>query len=733
MDYYLEYIEKKLGAQIAFFLEQPEQKLSDSEQEEAAYTESYLSMEIRRYFTDRYGAFSLEEESIREQNEDVAFGEEGNFSPLYKLCRIFSLNPFEQMCLGLAVLGEINPYFEKFFVFMNNDWNSGFLTFDTAVRLYTLNIGNARAPLTDGVEVRQELYRYFLDTGKLMLYFFRMVKHEGRSRVRWGVRLRNTFAAFLFSGQCSAGVVENITRWEDCSSQEEKSNPLLLYPKLDQLFQSAKVCLLCGLQQEEGVELIRQYGKYRNLTICFLNIYQLLRLPVSGEQESTGTEVCQDIVMQAMYKRACICCYFPDEGNEEDKQSGQSLPEHCFHIGQSESWLAGWLTRLCEENAIPCIFIGETGSMDSVCPDIWEIWPEPGSYTADAELWAQLAAPYSLEEGISLAYFANTYRFSQLEIKRVFQRAEQCRIWEGCKSISRRHLKQSCISRTRKQGNHLVTVLDTGYTFEDVVLPERQTEQLRAACNRVRYRDLVYDNWGFGKKLAYGKGVSMVFSGAPGTGKTMSAGIVANTLGTVLYRVDLASVVSKYIGETEKNLYTVFETAKKGCGVLFFDEADVLFGKRTKMKDSHDRHSNMEVAYLLQKMEEYEGIVILATNYIQNLDEAFRRRINFFIEFPFPDEECRRRLWEKAFPEETLMAEIPDYAFLAKQFELSGSNIKNIALQAAFFAAEEYEQQGIENKGVGMEHIIQALIEETKKEGRRVSCQDLQSYGCYYK
>ncbi|MDE5863260.1 MAG: ATP-binding protein [Lachnospiraceae bacterium] len=216
-----------------------------------------------------------------------------------------------------------------------------------------------------------------------------------------------------------------------------------------------------------------------------------------------------------------------------------------------------------------------------------------------------------------------------------------------------------------------------------------------------------------------------MFSGPPGTGKTMSAGVVAELLGTTLLQVDLAAVVSKYIGETEKNLNLVFDTAMQGQGVLFFDEADVLFSRRTQVNDSNDKHSNMEAAYLLQKMEEYEGVVILATNYMQNIDEAFKRRIQFMIDFPFPDESGRRMLWEKAFPQQMEFDEIPDYDFLAKHFELTGSHIRNIALQAAFFAADG-------GKGVTMEYIVKALLWEMRKTGKRISREDLREYYIYY-
>lgn len=214
----------------------------------------------------------------------------------------------------------------------------------------------------------------------------------------------------------------------------------------------------------------------------------------------------------------------------------------------------------------------------------------------------------------------------------------------------------------------------------------------------------------------------MLFSGPPGTGKTMAAQIAAGELGLELYKVDLAAVVSKYVGETEKNLNEIFREASRSQAVLFFDEADVLFGKRTEMKDAHDKYNNMEAAYLLQKMEEYTGVSILATNFLQNFDEAFKRRLKFIIEFPLPGVEARRLLWRAVFPVQTpLEAEI-DWEFLAAQFELSGSSIKNAAVNAAFLAAGD-------GRAVGMGHVLTALRRELFKSGKILTRED---FGQYY-
>ena len=201
------------------------------------------------------------------------------------------------------------------------------------------------------------------------------------------------------------------------------------------------------------------------------------------------------------------------------------------------------------------------------------------------------------------------------------------------------------------------------------------------------------------RKSPTGGGISVIFAGPPGTGKTMAAQVMASELCLDLYRIELPAVVSKYIGETEKNLEEIFEQASKSQVILFFDEADVLFSKRTEVRDSNDKYSNMEAAFLLQKMEEYEGITVLATNFLQNFDEAFKRRMKFIIDFPFPGPEERRQIWRQAFPAEVPVDGELDFDFLAGAFELSGSNIKNSVLHAAFLAAASGE-------AVSMRHVI---------------------------
>lgn len=253
--------------------------------------------------------------------------------------------------------------------------------------------------------------------------------------------------------------------------------------------------------------------------------------------------------------------------------------------------------------------------------------------------------------------------------------------------------------------------IEPRYTWSDIVLPRDKAEQLRRIANWKRLRHDVFESWGFGAKLSRGKGLNVLFSGPSGTGKTMAAEVLASDLSLDLFQIDLSSVVSKYVGETEEHLNAIFQEAADTQSLLFFDEADALFGKRTEVKDAHDRYANIEVNFLLQRIEQFDGIVILATNMRRNLDDAFLRRLTDVLEFPFPDEPLRERIWRGHFPRDDIRDTDVDFAFLARQFKLTGGNIKNIVLDAAFRASAE-------RRRIGMRHILLATRAELLKEGR---------------
>jgi SpoVK/Ycf46/Vps4 family AAA+-type ATPase len=262
--------------------------------------------------------------------------------------------------------------------------------------------------------------------------------------------------------------------------------------------------------------------------------------------------------------------------------------------------------------------------------------------------------------------------------------------------------------RARRDLGELAQRIEPRACWAELVLPARQKTLLSDIVAQVRNRWRVYDRWGFAQKSSRGLGLSALFAGQSGTGKTMAAEVIANTLGLDLHQIDLSSVVSKYIGETEKNLRRLFDAAEGSGAILFFDEADALFGKRSEVKDSHDRYANIEVSYLLQRMEAYRGLAILATNMKSALDHAFLRRIRFLVDFPFPDAEDRAAIWRRVFPEATPSSGL-DYERLAR-LHVPGGNIRSIALNAAFRAADE-------GAPVQMRHLLHAAqVEYVKLE-----------------
>ena len=268
------------------------------------------------------------------------------------------------------------------------------------------------------------------------------------------------------------------------------------------------------------------------------------------------------------------------------------------------------------------------------------------------------------------------------------------KLWQMCRIQARPHLEQ------------LAQLIESNVTWEDLILPESELNILQELATHVRHREKVYHHWGFAQKNTRGLGISALFAGASGTGKTLAAEVLGNELQLDVYRIDLSSVVSKYIGETEKNLRKIFDAAE-GCGaILLFDEADALFGKRSEVKDSHDRYANMEVSYLLQRIESYQGLAILTTNIKDDLDRAFLRRIRFIVQFPFPDFKQRAAIWQRIFPIHTPTQNL-NFEKLAK-LNVSGGNIRNIALNAAFLAANCQES-------VQMKHILQAAQSEYSK------------------
>ncbi|MBO4395697.1 MAG: ATP-binding protein [Eubacterium sp.] len=330
------------------------------------------------------------------------------------------------------------------------------------------------------------------------------------------------------------------------------------------------------------------------------------------------------------------------------------------------------------------------------------------------ELWKHCTESVRLADEVDLTACANQYILTPASLREVVWNAS---LRAGAGPIGKEDIRESVADQVVNQLGTMATHIRSIYTWDDLVIDDRERRHLQMICDQVRYRGIVGEEWGFYQKTAYGRGICALFYGQPGTGKTMAAQVIANELGLELYRIDLSQMVSKYIGETQKNVTKLFDRAKNTNAILFFDEADSLFSKRSEVKDFHDKNSNAETAHLLQKLEDYEGITILATNYEQNIDDAFKRRIKFFVNFVFPDPPVRRALFHTIIPPGAPVEERLDLDFFADTFEMSGSNIKEVLTAAAFLAASE-------GRGIKNIDIVEAIKLNFEKHGKVLNDSD---------
>lgn len=377
------------------------------------------------------------------------------------------------------------------------------------------------------------------------------------------------------------------------------------------------------------------------------------------------------------------------------------------------------LSRICDFPGL--VLIGSTKPWQPAGVErdrvfLWVDLPIP-EYGQRARLWQHYLGNAAKTEAIQAPQLAGQFLLTAGQIRDAVATARDSAAREA-RPVSQADLFAAARSHSSPGLSGLARKINARYSWNDIVLPDDPRAQLREIVATVRGRPTVLETWGVGRKLASSAGVTILFAGPPGTGKTMAAEVIASELGLDLYKIDLSTIVSKYIGETEKNLERIFGEAQSSNAILFFDEADAIFGKRSEVKDAHDRYANIEVSYLLQRMEAYDGVTMLATNLRANLDEAFTRRLQFAVDFPFPEEEYRQRIWQTLFPPDVPRADDLDFALLAHRFKLAGGNIRNIIVSAAYLAASDGGR-------VNMSHLFHGARREMQKMGRLVSERDL--------
>ena len=630
----------------------------------------------------------------------------GVYLPLCELQRLFNLSAFDIDVILMCLLPELDPRFEKYYAYLQDDITRKMPTVNMIVRLlcvrledtldakksfdpdaplitnnlvhiYKSTVQNSTAAAAKFVQIDERIVDYLTERNRIdyhlqsFTHIYQptaklqdlVIPQYLRERLlKFISRNKETAPAYFFHG--TNGMGKRTTAEAICC---ESGMPLL---HID-----VKRMLAADIPVDQAIPLIFREGRLQNAAI-YLNRSDLL-----------------------------------------------------FKNGDTDVHNAGYDTLLSELANYPHLsFLSSENKMElmrhprnKLLVNIEFTMP---NHSARKQLWQrQCRDTLPIADDVDFDDLANKFRLTAGQIAEALSSARSAAMWRDPENglITSNDLYLVCRQKSRQRLNTLTNQAVTQYNWDDIILPKDQKEQLIEICNQVKYRHVVYNDWGFGKKLVRGEGLNVLFAGPSGTGKTMAAEIMGNELGIDVYKIDLSNIVSKYIGETEKNLDRIFREGTTANAIIFFDEADSLFGKRSEVRDSHDRYANIEISYLLQKMEDYDGVIILATNLRKNMDEAFTRRMHFAVEFPMPEEPDRYRIWASMFPEKAPLGQDLDLSFLARQFSITGGNIRNIVVASAFLAAQD---GGL----ITMENVIRAMKREYQKMGKLCTENDFTEY-----
>lgn len=622
------------------------------------------------------------------------------------ISKLFGLSSFEEKCIVLCLLPEVNRKYEKIFGYFQDDITVKSPSIDLVLKLFTR---------TESEKISARCV--FDQQAPLIKYLMELQGDINDRRIPMIARhlkLDDWVVNFILDAQVLDARLANVAEMllsKDIRKDNENTH---LEKNIVSFIEYYRKNKELGSKQIFYFNGPNGAGKRAHArTVCCSMGMPLI---IADLEKMIFSEIYYDELLrllgrQLMIGHTALCInnfdmLLTEDGRYKEKLTSllQMLEKYApitFILGKTE-----WSPSIVNENVV---FMGVE-------------FPYPKA-SQRKEYWTKFSKKYLLDNSVNIDDFSGNFRFTPGQIERVLRLGESNSVWNGKSNgqISTEELNNACYTQSNRKLNNLSAKIKKTYSWDMLVLPPDQMSQMKEICNQVKFRSLVYEKWGFDKRLALGKGINVLFSGPPGSGKTMAAEVIANEIGLEIYKIDVSQIVSKYIGETEKNLSEIFAEAETSNAILFFDEADALFGKRSEVKDAHDRYANVEISYLLQQMEEYTGIVILATNLNQNIDDAFLRRLHFNIAFPFPEKEQRKLIWKGMFPSGAPIDNELDYDFLAEKFIMAGGNIKNIAINAAFFAAKE-------ECPIGIKQIMLAAKREYKKMGKTFVKSDFDPY-----
>ena len=630
-------------------------------------------------------------------------------SPWAVLRREFDLSAVEIDVVLLALALETHPKYETLFAYLNNDVTRKWPTCDLALRLFAPESTSEGAPSS-------QLRRFLLPQSQLFTSGLLRPVPAVHDRAAWlsgGFSLSPELYRYLLSFPASLG---KLSEFLMRSEPRRGWDRVPVSPSLrEQLERVPKILRkACGCGEQPLIVMVGNYGMGAQQiaeALCAELQKQLLHFSV--ERARASEEPLRKIVRTLLLE--------------------QRLEGTAIHISDCGVLFAAEGNATAEAQALVSA-LAEAGGLVLLSFEPQTRWREllqgrrklvftleEPDFEERRRLWKILGQDV-VSDGVA-DDLANRFILNSGQIHDAVVMAQDHHyLREGQNgSLTADDLLEASRAQSDQNLGKLANRVRGAHTWRDLVLPPTTLKQIREISSAIRFRHHVYSNWGFERRLVSGKGLKVLFSGAAGTGKTMTAGIIARDLGLDLYKIDLSGIVSKFIGETEKNLDRIFRASQSGNAILFFDEADALFGKRSEVKDAHDRYANIEVAYLLQKMEDHDGVVILASNLSKNLDDAFARRMHYVVEFPLPNAVHREQLWRGMFPPQAPVAADVDFKFLSEQFPLPGGDIRNVVLSAAFLAAQD-------GAAIQMRHLVPALGRLMLKKGKVPSPTEFKQY-----
>ena len=618
--------------------------------------------------------------------------------PLYELCKKLDFSPFSTFCFACAILSSTQTNYASVFQVVNQNGNLSAPSIESAARVYygdEFSITGAYSQMSLALEQLQPVLDLQINGA---MPFSTLISPDKR------------IIDFLF-GTHPMNIDENYDRFFSRLTGEGELDPFLankqILEALNISFEDgSRIFSLFGDDGSGRKFTIRHFCKARGMTCVTVNCAKLFVYDFRFVEKALWAAARECILTDA-----CVCLDSLSY-REEEKDKFFGYMDLAFGKFNRQ----GLTVFTVSKEKLP---MKQMTDLDFVQLEL----PMP-SFSERETVWNYYAKPYILNPDVDLTELATKFIFTPGKIRDALRQGKGLAAMNQFIDIPRSILFQSCNNQMSHELTQKATRVAANFGWNDIVMNPDQRLALKNACDQLIYRKKVYEEWDYIKKYPYGRGLSVLLFGAPGTGKSMCAQVIAHEMNLELYRVDLSKVVDKYVGETEKAISMIFREAKKCNVVLFFDECDTLFAKRSDDGGSNQSSNNNKTALLLQEVEAYDGVSVLATNYKHNIDPAFFRRMKFIVEFQFPDEDTREMLWRTTIPKNTPLADDVDIRFLAERFEFVGGNIKNCILNAAFLAAADPEAEG----QVHMKHYLQAIKYEFVKTGKVFTRVDFEPY-----